>query len=256
MTVKLKSTPGLHQRHYMLDGRKLTAEQVLEWHHSNASKAPEVREKIAFRIFSTISEEVQKFLDVGCYSGLFVAQVLTAYPHIDAYGVDSYSDNIDIARLIYPNWSGRFAQMTVYDLKFKSGSLDCVAFKEVIEHIDRPVDAIREINRILRVGGHLLLSTPNANASAWLLFPYSIYQRLTKKNRNPGNAIFFDNVDWNRHIYAWTPKTLNTLLLTNGFEYIDHRFYGRGLVQKMFPEFSAGMIFLLRKIGPSPKNLI
>lgn len=45
-------------------------------------------------------------------------------------------------------------------LPFRDGSMDCVIASEVIEHIADDVAALREIHRLLRPGGTLLLTVP------------------------------------------------------------------------------------------------
>jgi len=46
-------------------------------------------------------------------------------------------------------------------LPFAAGAFDVVACVEGIEHLERPVDALREFRRALRPGGTLVLTTPN-----------------------------------------------------------------------------------------------
>jgi ubiquinone/menaquinone biosynthesis C-methylase UbiE len=46
-------------------------------------------------------------------------------------------------------------------LPFSEASFDLVYMTEVIEHLANPDGAIEEVRRILRPGGHLVLSTPN-----------------------------------------------------------------------------------------------
>ncbi len=46
-------------------------------------------------------------------------------------------------------------------LPFRGGSFDAVNIVEVIEHIENQPQLIREINRVLKPDGRLLLSTPN-----------------------------------------------------------------------------------------------
>jgi len=62
-------------------------------------------------------------------------------------------------------------------LPFKAGAFDSVLCTEVIEHIPEPEEAVREIQRVLKPGGVLLLSAP----MSWNLHyePYDFY-RFTK----------------------------------------------------------------------------
>lgn len=58
-----------------------------------------------------------------------------------------------------------FLQATVPPLPFEGERFDCVISFQVIEHIERDVDFVREICRVLRPGGRLILTTPNAPMS-------------------------------------------------------------------------------------------
>src|SRR5437763_8196037 len=46
-------------------------------------------------------------------------------------------------------------------LPYESTSFDLVILSEVIEHLPSWIPVVREAGRILRPGGHLILSTPN-----------------------------------------------------------------------------------------------
>lgn len=46
-------------------------------------------------------------------------------------------------------------------LPFHDGAFDAVASVEGIEHLERPLDALREFHRVLKRGGTLVLTTPN-----------------------------------------------------------------------------------------------
>ncbi|MBI4542413.1 MAG: class I SAM-dependent methyltransferase [Gemmatimonadetes bacterium] len=46
-------------------------------------------------------------------------------------------------------------------LPFADGTFEYVACVEGIEHLERPVDALREVRRVLVPGGRLVLTTPN-----------------------------------------------------------------------------------------------
>ncbi|MDE5622282.1 MAG: class I SAM-dependent methyltransferase, partial [Alistipes sp.] len=50
-------------------------------------------------------------------------------------------------------------------LPFDDGSFDCVISFQVIEHIERDAEFVREIHRVLRPGGRFVVTTPNAPMS-------------------------------------------------------------------------------------------
>jgi len=58
-----------------------------------------------------------------------------------------------------------FHQATVPPLPFGDGSFDCVISFQVIEHIERDAETVREVERVLRPGGCFILTTPNAPMS-------------------------------------------------------------------------------------------
>ena len=58
-----------------------------------------------------------------------------------------------------------FRQAEVPPLDFPDGSFDCVISFQVIEHIRRDGDFVREIARVLRPGGRFIVTTPNAPMS-------------------------------------------------------------------------------------------
>lgn len=69
----------------------------------------------------------------------------------------------DPALLDRPNVE--FRQAVVPPLDFPEGSFDCVISFQVIEHIKRDAEFVREIHRVLRPGGRFIATTPNAPMS-------------------------------------------------------------------------------------------
>ena len=69
-------------------------------------------------------------------------------------------------------------------------------------------------------------------------------------------------IEWDRHIYAWTPTTLLTLLATNGFEYVEHCYENRvpGRVRRwvlaVLPFLGPTQILKVRKVAPAPADLV
>lgn len=69
---------------------------------------------------------------------------------------------VDIAPGIAENpWVGYKVRADLYRLPLADNSIDIVILRYVMEHLERPADALREAARVLRPGGKLVLLTPN-----------------------------------------------------------------------------------------------
>ncbi len=73
--------------------------------------------------------------------------------------------------------NAQFKQMQVPPIGFADESFDYVISFQVIEHIKRDKDFVREVSRVLRKGGKFIVSTPNAPMSLtrnpWHIREYS-----------------------------------------------------------------------------------
>lgn len=65
--------------------------------------------------------------------------------------------------LSHPNVE--FREATVPPLPFENNSFDFVISFQVIEHVKRDIELVREVERVLRPGGKFILTTPNAPMS-------------------------------------------------------------------------------------------
>jgi len=66
-------------------------------------------------------------------------------------------------------------------LPFRDETFDAVVATEVLEHIDKPVRMLGEVNRVLRPGGRFFMTTPNAAALPYRLLrflPESVVRNL------------------------------------------------------------------------------
>lgn len=242
---------------FFIDGKYVTSEQCRELFGKTALGE---RQNKCMKML-----EGNLIVDIGCYAGGFIARAQKEYPEKQFVGIDYYLENIRLAKFLNPGIQDRFVQMSVYDLEFEDSSIDCITFQEVIEHLEGAAIALKEINRVLRPGGTLILSTNNAYywKDKWFYYLSEIKNRLGP-NRSPQirPLIYFENVEWNRHIYCWTPATLMTLLHVNGFEYVQHEFAWdfRNPIEtallRLFPFLAPIQIFKVRKAKMADKRLI
>ena len=58
-----------------------------------------------------------------------------------------------------------YYEMNVPPIGFENSSFDAVVSFQVIEHIEKDIDFVREVSRVLRAGSKFIVSTPNAPMS-------------------------------------------------------------------------------------------
>jgi ubiquinone/menaquinone biosynthesis C-methylase UbiE len=253
---------GMIKKGYLIDGKEHTAEEVKKLFLGECLGK---REKV---VLSMIDNEKDNkiIVDLGCLYGSFAKQLKEKFKQSTIIAGDYLEEHLEIARLLYPSIANIFKKLNAYALDLESSSIDILTFQEVIEHLEGAANAIKEINRVLKIGGELILSTPTPYywKDMWQFLKYELLRKYHKgrKNLPVSDAIYFEEHEWNRHIYCWTPSTLYTLLKVNGFEYVTHNYCqdGKGFFEKcilnIFPFLSPTIIIKVKKIDEAPERLI
>lgn len=100
---------------------------------------------------------VEKILDAGCGEG-FTLEYLRVRKIGKSYeGIDFLKKAIEIGTKVHPNIVLREA--SIYELPYKDNSFDLVLSTEVLEHLEDPKKALKEIFRVSRK--YIVLSVPN-----------------------------------------------------------------------------------------------
>lgn len=113
-----------------------------------------------------IKKEYKKHLDVGCADGFFTKYYLEKFPETEGWGVDIAESACELARKNCPK--GNFLAASCYNLPFENESFDLVHSAEMLEHLEAPEEAIKEMYRVLKKGGHLIITTPNERADTYI----------------------------------------------------------------------------------------
>jgi 2-polyprenyl-3-methyl-5-hydroxy-6-metoxy-1,4-benzoquinol methylase len=99
--------------------------------------------------------EPESVLDAGCGEGETIARLGDALPR-SVWAIDVLEESVAYTKRRLPFVEA--SRQGIYNLAFADDAFDLVLCLEVLEHLDRPVDALRELSRISR--GELLLSVP------------------------------------------------------------------------------------------------
>ena len=108
-----------------------------------------------------------KLLEVGCGNGKLLVELLRRklFGEDQLFGLEQSEVALRPLRSLLPN----LHTVNIQDgLPFEDGTFDVVVMTEVIEHLLYPWDTLREIRRVLKPDGILLLSFPNFLNFPWL----------------------------------------------------------------------------------------
>lgn len=107
----------------------------------------------------------KKVLDVGCGNGYVLSRYAQAGAEV--YGVDLTATAIQLCRqrFEYMGLSGTFIEANAEALPFEDNSFDCVSSMGVLHHTPNTARAVKEVWRVLKPGGRLILMFYHRNSS-------------------------------------------------------------------------------------------
>jgi len=180
------------------------ADRYDEWYRTRTGRYVDRIEK--WLVFSMLRTKSGKALDLGCGTGNYTLELKRK--GFDVIGLDASEGMLKVAREKGLNC----IMGDAYDLPFPDETFDLVLSITMFEFIHRPEDVLREIHRVLKPGGEVLIGTMNGR-SAWFLF-----KRL--------KSLFVETAY--RYARFYTPDELERLVKEAGFREVE----------------SAGVIFL------------
>ena len=183
-----------------------------------------------------------KYLDYGCYDGNFIYKTLQ-HKDIDFIGIDKNKDIIDLNP-----YNLNLIHLKKLPLPFKDNEFDGVTILDVIEHVYDQDLLLRELNRVLRMGGEIIITVPRKHIFSFLdlgnfkfIFPnihklfYTIkYSKKEYEERYLNNPFgLIGDIEkekaWHQH---FSQNELEELLKRNGFEV--KIFDGSNLFERVF----------------------
>jgi SAM-dependent methyltransferase len=155
---------------------------------------------------------VHAVLDVGCSTGRGGLELAKAHPDAELWGIDVVQERLDHLPDVYAQ---RIRGLST-DIPLDDQSVDVITAGEFLEHLlPRDVDTtLCEFQRVLRVGGRLLLTTPNPSYFRLKLTGRSVY--------GPG------------HLTQHYPHLLRARLRMHGFSHV--RLLGSGRISRHLGE--------------------
>lgn len=111
-----------------------------------------------------------RVLDVGCGPGTITTGLARIVAPGEVVGVDVAEAILDDARAYARDQrvkNVRFEPASVYELPYAKASFDAVFAHQVLQHLSRPVDALRGMKRVLRPGGLVAVRDSDYGTMTW-----------------------------------------------------------------------------------------
>jgi 2-polyprenyl-3-methyl-5-hydroxy-6-metoxy-1,4-benzoquinol methylase len=104
-------------------------------------------------------------LDVGCRQGHYAIRIARLHPNVEVKGIDIDGESVlegESVRNIFGLKNLSFEKEDVCSLQ-ATGSYDVVLLLQVMEHLVDDLAALRNVHRVLRNAGILVITVPNLN---------------------------------------------------------------------------------------------
>jgi SAM-dependent methyltransferase len=162
----------------------------------------------ALAVLNALVPQKGRLLEIGSFLGIFLDRIRA--DGWDATGLEPYRWPADYARKKY---GLNIVDGVLPNRSLPDGGFDAVMMLHVIEHMPDPSADVRELRRVLRKGGIMVVETPRFDSLMFKLMG----RRERSLNNCPG------------HIYFFTVQTLSKLVEKCGFEVARVELVGRTL---------------------------
>jgi SAM-dependent methyltransferase len=181
-------------------------EEHKEYFHKQQVQLPDNLRALA--ILNSLLPQRGKLLEVGSYCGFFLDEIRR--DGWDAVGLEPFRAAADYSRREFglSIIDGALPQPQLPD-----GAFDAIVMLHVIEHMPDPIANLRELRRLLKPGGVLVVETPRFDSLAFKL--------LGRRERSVSAC--------DGHIYFFTVPTLSKMVEQSGFQVHRVELVGRTL---------------------------
>jgi len=158
-------------------------------------------------IISLVEWDVKSILDIGCGSA-WVAEFFTN-KSVKVYSFDISLINTIRAKEKVPDPLNNPLVGDAFSLPLRSHSIDCVIASEVIEHVIDPKLFVKELFRVVKPGGSVIITTPYKE-----VLRYSLCIHCNKKT--PINA----------HLHSFDENVLSSLIDSKDLDKVTWKKFG------------------------------
>src|SRR5688572_11785909 len=106
----------------------------------------------------------ERILDVGCGDGFYLHLLSNLGIPLKLYGSDFDQNALKSAKIVLKNYRITLKPGDLMKkLPFNDNYFDKIVMSEVVEHLPQDVKGLKEVKRVLKPGGTVCITVPNAN---------------------------------------------------------------------------------------------
>jgi SAM-dependent methyltransferase len=155
-------------------------------------------------VLASIPRDARVAAELGCGAGFSTERIHGARPDLSLSASDVDPELVALAGARVPDVP--ISVESLYELRRESGSVDLTFTLEVLEHLERPFDALREIHRVTR--RHAIVTVPRE--PIWRVMNMARGKYLADLGNTPG------------HLNHWSARGLRRFV-SPLFEVLDTR---------------------------------
>lgn len=183
-------------------------------------------------------------LDVGCGDGYLLYQLRNSFAEL--IGLEFSSSRLAQAQKNLDGFRFRGVCGSGEDMSMiASASVDQIVSADVIEHVPDVYLAVKEMFRVLKPGGRLVINTPNvAFIKKRVLLLLGRFPSTSQPNEGLGSDLLFDG----GHLHYFTFRSLRLLLQREGFVVESESGFGRfGRLHDIHPPLTSGGVQIVAR---------
>jgi 2-polyprenyl-3-methyl-5-hydroxy-6-metoxy-1,4-benzoquinol methylase len=135
-------------------------------------------------------------LDIGCGGGRFLARMKKRNWSVEGLDIDP-----EVVKKVSKKYGILVHAGDVLNHKFPDNTYDVITMNQTIEHLYNPSLVLKECFRILKPGGHIVMTTPNVDCVAARLL-----------------GEYWRGWEPPRHLFLFNPKSISKVVSSAGFE--------------------------------------
>jgi ubiquinone/menaquinone biosynthesis C-methylase UbiE len=170
-------------------------------------------------------EDYPHILDCACGRGFYLKYYRTVSQTVKLVGLELEDEIIRKAQANV----GQLPHITlnranIYQLPYPDAAFDGVILSEILEHIEEDVRGLKEVFRVLKPGGVVAITVPNANYPFWWDPINKTLEKVFHSHiqRGPLAGI------WANHVRLYSLPDLRKAVTHHSFPFIHNIVYGLG----------------------------